>query len=361
MPGMILAALLGGVTVVTALLWRGEAFLMVLVLHMAMLVLDWLSLGLLPRVGWSFGPTKPPLLALTLLRGLLTTFVGLIGGWDFLTVWPAMFLQVVLLFLAVYGLWIEPSRLQITYQTLVTPHFDPTLPPVRLLHLGDLHVERITRRERRLQTLIRELAPDLIVFSGDFVNLSYNQDPQAIEAAHHLVAEWDAPFGVYAVSGSPLVETQEIVTRIVEGTQIQWLRDQVVGGDVRGQPLAIIGLSCAHNIEEDSATMTNLVMQVPDHYVRLLLYHSPDIAPQAAAAGIDLYLCGHTHGGQIRLPVYGALITSSKLGKRYEMGRYRIGSMVLYVTRGIGLEGGSAPRARLMCPPEITLWTISGQ
>ena len=92
----------------------------------------------------------------------------------------------------------------------------------------------------------------------------------------------------------------------------------------------------------------------------------PDLAPEAAAAGVDLQLSGHTHGGQIRMPVYGALITSSIYGKRFEMGYYPVESsgrerpMTLYVSRGIGLEGGIAPRARFLSPPEIILWSLQG-
>jgi predicted MPP superfamily phosphohydrolase len=74
---------------------------------------------------------------------------------------------------------------------------------------------------------------------------------------------------------------------------------------------------------------------------------------------IDLYLCGHTHGGQIRLPFYGAILTSACTGKQYEMGPYLEQETLLYISRGIGLEGLSAPRMRLLCRPEIILFTLS--
>jgi len=93
----------------------------------------------------------------------------------------------------------------------------------------------------------------------------------------------------------------------------------------------------------------------------LLLYHTPDLMPQAVRAGVDLYLCGHTHGGQIRLPLIGALVTSSRFWKRYEMGRYVEGNTTLYVNRGLGMEGFGAPRARFLCPPEIALLELRGQ
>jgi predicted MPP superfamily phosphohydrolase len=105
-------------------------------------------------------------------------------------------------------------------------------------------------------------------------------------------------------------------------------------------------------------TKRRTAAMAPVDTTRVFLYHSPELMPEAPANDIDLYLCGHTHGGQVRLPGFGALFTSAATGKRYEMGRYDEGGTTLYVSRGIGLEGYSMPRLRLFCPPEITLVTI---
>jgi predicted MPP superfamily phosphohydrolase len=75
---------------------------------------------------------------------------------------------------------------------------------------------------------------------------------------------------------------------------------------------------------------------------------------------VDLQVSGHTHGGQVRVPGFGALVTGSLYGKRFEAGRIQVGSMILYVTRGLGLEGAAAPRLRLFCRPEMVLWEING-
>ncbi|UCD15100.1 MAG: metallophosphoesterase, partial [Candidatus Omnitrophota bacterium] len=86
--------------------------------------------------------------------------------------------------------------------------------------------------------------------------------------------------------------------------------------------------------------------------------HSPDLAQDLEGLNIDLYLAGHTHGGQVNVPFYGALITCSRYGKKYESGKYRVNNMVLYVNRGIGMEGGDAPRVRFLCRPQITIFDI---
>jgi hypothetical protein len=69
---------------------------------------------------------------------------------------------------------------------------------------------------------------------------------------------------------------------------------------------------------------------------------------------MDLYLCGHTHGGQVRLPFYGALVTFSRYGKKYEAGEYIVGNTVMYVNRGVGMEN-NAPRIRFLTRPEVAL------
>jgi predicted MPP superfamily phosphohydrolase len=73
-----------------------------------------------------------------------------------------------------------------------------------------------------------------------------------------------------------------------------------------------------------------------------------------------MQLSGHTHGGQVRLPFYGALFAASLYGKAFESGRRQLAGLTLYVTRGIGMEGGGAPRVRFLCPPEIILWEVDG-
>jgi predicted MPP superfamily phosphohydrolase len=93
----------------------------------------------------------------------------------------------------------------------------------------------------------------------------------------------------------------------------------------------------------------------PDDPYRLLLFHTPDQIEVAAQSGIDLYLAGHTHGGQVRIPIYGAVITASVYYKKYEAGLYQVGNTTLYVSRGIGMEGDIAPRVRFLAPPEVVV------
>jgi predicted MPP superfamily phosphohydrolase len=92
----------------------------------------------------------------------------------------------------------------------------------------------------------------------------------------------------------------------------------------------------------------------------ILLQHSPDLMADAVRERFDLYLAGHTHGGQIALPFYGALITYSRYGKKYEAGLYHEGSTTLYVNRGIGFAHQPMPEARFLARPEVTVIELLG-
>ncbi len=95
----------------------------------------------------------------------------------------------------------------------------------------------------------------------------------------------------------------------------------------------------------------------PDDY-SIFLYHTPDLIEDLSGVNVDLYLAGHTHGGQVAIPLYGALMTFSKYGKKYESGKYTVGDTVLYVNRGIGMAGEGLPRVRFFSRPEITIFNV---
>ena len=340
--------------------WPGGLPLGVGSLTAACMLLDGLGLLLLPRVGRSYGPPLPPWLALALGHAVL----ALVFGWLWPTVWGLVacgLLHLTGTAIFFYATWIEPFRLEVTRATLCSARLNGGS-PLRLLHISDLHVERRTRREEQLLRLVRELAPDLVVLTGDYLNLSYVRDPQAQSDARAVLAELCAAAGVpvFAVTGSPPVDLPDVVPALFSGLPIVWLHDRSELIERRGQRLQLFGLRCLRERALDVPRLERLLEKRPEDAFTLLLYHSPDLMPEAAALEVDLYLCGHTHGGQIRLPLLGALVTSSAFWKRYEMGRYRQGATTLYVSRGLGMEGLGTPRARLLCRPEMVLWTLRG-
>ncbi len=149
-----------------------------------------------------------------------------------------------------------------------------------------------------------------------------------------------------------------MIPGIFEGLPIRFLQDETVTIGTEEQKICLLGVRNTYDEARDVRALRSLAATTSPSGLRILLYHTPDLMPVAASLGIDLYLCGHTHGGQIRLPLYGALATSSRWGKRYEQGRYLEHETTLYVSRGLGLEGLGAPRARFLAPPEAILWEL---
>ncbi len=321
----------------------------------------------LPRRRLSFGPVGPQLFTLEFCRLVVAALVAPLAIW----LGPVMVLVGLVIInlgasLALaWGAVLEPQRLSLSHLSLASNPLPHDTPPLRLLHISDLHVERFGRREERLLHMVREIAPDLILLTGDYLNLSYVDDPVAHANARRLLAGLVpdgkplAPAGVYAVLGSPPVDRNS--ASLFDGLPIRLLRDEVATVDLgQGRRLALLGLDCSHDLERDAQRLAAVAAEAPPDAFRVLLYHSPELMPVAPEFDIKLYLCGHTHGGQVRLPLYGAVITSSKLGKRFEMGYYRLENTQLYVSRGVGLEGMGAPRVRFLCPPEITLFSLDG-
>ncbi len=340
-----------------ALLWSSAPeFLWVTLAFALSCGVDWALLRGLRTTGRSFGPDKPSVLALAAARALLIGLLGLLA-----VPWSLALIALLLITLLVfYATWVEPFNLGVTHQKYFNPRYATDM-PLRVLQIGDLHLERVTPRERDLNKRIAEIQPDMIVFTGDFVNLSNTHDPEAEQAIREIISAWRAPLGTYCVSGTPIVEPMARVQAFTNGLDnLKLLNNQWISIQTAGGPLNILGLTVTHDMDKDRALLKKMMLSAPKTGLKLLLFHPPDIAPEANEAGIDLYLCGHTHGGQIRLPLIGALFSSSHLGNRFIMGRYELGTTTLYTARGVGLEGLGAPRARFLCPPEIVLWEITG-
>ncbi len=363
-PGIVLAIYIEIFTLLVVAVWavREESLdigFAVGIGFLAFAIIDWMALAALPRRRRSYGPVAPTLIALTFVRAFFTIIIGLLRVGP---LWASTLVEVSNFALTGYvldSLWGEPFHLTVSKITLKSRKLRGA-PPLRVMHLSDFHIERLTRREAKILKLIDEMRPDVILYTGDLLNFSYLDDGRARSDCRELLSQLHAPLGVYAVLGTPLIDTPEVIKDTYACVDnVRLLINQAI--EIEGYPqVQIIGLTCSHDPTLDVPKLDRVRANVPPDKFTILLYHSPDLMPEAARAKIDLYTCGHTHGGQIRLPLIGALVTSSIYGKRYEMGRYNQDDTTLYVSRGIGMEGKGAPRMRFLCPPEIELFELRG-
>ena len=245
-----------------------------------------------------------------------------------------------------YGWLVEPYWPEVTHTRLVSPHLAPGTAPIRVVLLSDMHSDPKPRLEERLPDLVAKQHPDVIVYVGDSINT-----PRAMPVFKKCMSGLAKVAPTFAVRGNWDAWYWHAIDLFGE-TGVRELDGDAVGVVVRGTTLWVGGVAIKH---EDRVPA--VLAAIPADGPALFLYHYPypDVLPDAARDRFDLQASGHTHGGQVALPFYGAIITYSKYGKRYESWLYSVGSSHLYVTRGVGLEGGIAPRVRFFARPELTV------
>jgi uncharacterized protein len=240
-----------------------------------------------------------------------------------------------------YGRFVEPYRPEITNVTIRNAHISPGT-SLRIVHISDLHSEASPRLEQQLPGLIAAQKPDVIVFTGDTVN-----ETQGLVTAGRLFAARSTIAPIYAVRGNWDLRLDE---NAFAASGLHNLEHDGVLLDVRGNRVYIMGAR-----DGSAQVLPSVVSSGPQDAFRILLYHRPDEIENVARSGnVDLYCAGHTHGGQVALPWFGAIITLSKLGKKYESGLHRVADTYLYVNRGIGMDK-IGPRVRFFARPEITM------
>jgi predicted MPP superfamily phosphohydrolase len=249
-----------------------------------------------------------------------------------------------------YGYFVEPYWPQVTHVRIASTRLRPRAQPIRVVLLSDLHSDPKPRLEDRLPALVGAERPDLIVYTGDSIN-----SIEALPVFRRCITNLAQVAPTFAVRGNWDTWYWHDVD-LFGGTGVHELDGEAASVDVAGTSVWIGGVAVGHE-----GLVERALDQIPQGSPALFLYHYPypDVLPEAAHGRVDLLCTGHTHGGQVALPLYGAIITLSKYGKTYEAGLYRAGALWMYVNRGIGLEGGGAPRVRFFARPEITVVEIA--
>ena len=262
-----------------------------------------------------------------------------------------------------------------TLREVTLPVLPPGTRPVKVLHLSDLHMTPDQRSKQRWVAGLAELQPDLVVDTGD--NLAHARAVPAVLAALEPLLSLPGLFvwGSNDYFGPTFKNPARYLVprwqKRVHGNALPWrdLRAALIERgwqdathtrstiDVAGVKIAVAGVDDPH-IKYDRYDM---IVGPPDAEatLRLGLTHSPEprVLDAFAADGYDLVLAGHTHGGQLRLPGYGAIVTNCGIDRSRARGASRWGAhMRLHVSAGLGTSP-FAP-ARFCCPPEASLLTL---
>ena len=255
-----------------------------------------------------------------------------------------------------WGFLIEPGRLVVREQTIQIDNWPHELDGLRIAVLADIHADDWFVDDKKLRTIVErtnQLQPELIVILGDYMS-SDGHVTRRVEPEHFaaILKDLHAPLGVYSVLGNhDWWYSGILVRRSLEKNGIQVLENEVIHFDARGTQLWLVGLA---DLWTRRQAVADTVAMVPEGKPFIALTHNPDIFPDLPQR-VPLLLAGHTHGGQVRLPIIGSVVESSDFGDRYVLGHVFENHHHLFVTTGIGT---SIMPVRFGVPPEIVLLTV---
>ena len=240
-----------------------------------------------------------------------------------------------------YAYFIEPYRLVVRNVEIKS---EKITKPIRIAHISDIHSDPEPRLEEELPKKLAKQKPDIIVYSGDSLN-----SPEGLPVFKKALTEISKVAPTYVVRGNWDVwywNKQDLFGG-TGATNLDAIAQKI---EIKGNEIWLAGIPVQKEMQTDK-----ILNEIPKDKFSILLHHYPDEIEKVAKHKTDLYVAGHTHGGQIALPIYGALVTFSKYGKRFEGGTYKVENTWLNVNRGIGMEGGDTPRVRFWATPEITI------
>jgi predicted MPP superfamily phosphohydrolase len=256
------------------------------------------------------------------------------------------------------GFLIEPNLPRVVRQEFALRRWPQRLDGFTVALLSDFHYDPYfsVHPLRAAIGIVNELHPDLIVLTGDFVSVpSFGNRREAARDAEpcaQLLQQMRAPHGLSAVMGNHDDETDPSrVTAALRDKGIRVLRNQSVPIEKDGSRFWLAGID---DLLGRTADLSATLLGIPSDEATILLAHEPDYADYVASYPVDLQLSGHSHGGQIRIPLLPPLYLP-KLGRKYISGRYQIRELALYTNSGLGTV---AIPVRLNCAPEITLLTF---
>jgi uncharacterized protein len=241
------------------------------------------------------------------------------------------------------------EHVQIRNNTVRSPNPPRSFDGFKILHISDMHVDMSEGAMRHLATLLPNLSYDICVLTGDYRGKTYGSYDPTLDGLARIRSHLRGP--VYGVLGN------HDTIRMVPGLEAMGIRmllnetEQLVR---EGEHIYIAGIDDAHFFRVDN--IGKVASEIPDGTFSILLSHTPEIYRQAAHAGFDLLLCGHTHGGQICLPGSIPITLESVLPRRMGSGAWEYHTMIGYTSVGVG---SSIVAVRFNCPPEITLHRLN--
>lgn len=240
--------------------------------------------------------------------------------------------------------------LEVTRHEVFIDGLPPSFDGYRIAFITDTHVASFMRRGlyREVVSQATRIDPDLILLGGDFVTWERHIPLMSEVLGPGLTAR----DGVYAVLGNhDYWANADGVIAALTARGVKFIINRSIAIHRGGEQLSLVGIDELYRGKPDlDAAFSN----VDPRKATLGLSHHPDIVDILDGRRLDLLVCGHTHGGQIRFPLFGSVVVPSQHEGRYASGFHRVERVLMYVSRGIG----SIPPLRILCRPEVATFVL---
>jgi predicted MPP superfamily phosphohydrolase len=251
------------------------------------------------------------------------------------TVYYHVFMKTVFRLLGLYergmhnALQVEQSNLTFYFEDL-PHHFDN----YTILFLSDLHLDGLDGMTEKLQEIVKDLPVDLCILGGDYRTNVYGSFAKTLLRLNRLVRKIHAEDGIFAVVGNH--DCLEMVP-IMEKRGINFLINDATVIERNGERIWFAGVDEPHYYQ--SHDLEETFKNVPDNGFKIFIAHGPKLYREVVKYAPQLYLCGHTHAGQIQFPLIGPLYTNSNTPRRFALGKWEYKGVIGYTSRGASVSG----------------------
>ena len=264
-----------------------------------------------------------------------------------------IFIYILLLvgLLFIYSYYIEPYNLTVKEYKIENKNLPISFDGIKIVHFSDIHYGSKVDKEylKKIVNLINKQKPDIVVFTGDFIDKRINLTDTEIESIKNILSEITSPLGKYAVNGNHDIKHISDYKKIMDGNFTMLDNKEELIYYKENTPISIVGLT------DRSETKVNYeVLEQENNYFRIVLAHEPDEFQKLKDYNFNILLSGHSHNGQVRLPFIGAIYTPSG-SKTYYDEYYKIDNKEIFISSGIGT---STLDIRFNSKPSINLYRL---
>lgn len=262
-----------------------------------------------------------------------------------------IYLLLIISLTILYSVYIEPNNLIIKEYKIENKLLPDSFDGIKIVHFSDVHYKSTVDLKylKKIVNLINKQNPDIVIFTGDFLDKRYKPNNKEIENIQKELKNINSTLGKYAVSGNHDMDYKTEFEEIITDSFTLLNNEEKLIYYKETTPISLIGLSDRSETKVDYTVLEN-----DNNYFRFILAHEPDEYEKIKEYNFNILLSGHSHNGQVRIPLIGPLYTPPG-AKTYYDEYYKLDNHEIFISNGIGTSGINL---RFNSTPSINLYRL---